>query len=242
MENVPLRDLLWRVCFRRKLRPHQVTGDTTYGTVENIVAIEDAGIRAYVPLPDFDQRTPLLRQERVHLRRRARRVPLPGGPGAAAPQDQVHRRTTWSTRPTPATCNACPLKAACTDERPRAACPPLLRRGLPRPRARLPRDRGLPEGDAQAAGLGRAALRRSQGLARLTPVPAPRAANVNIEGLLIAAGQNLKRFLAATGWGGAMPRVGASWPSQEAAAACGDLVIPAPAADGADPLTWANVF
>jgi hypothetical protein len=25
--------------------------------------------------------------------------------------------------------------------------------------------------------------------------------NVNIEGLLIAAGQNLKRFLAATGWG-----------------------------------------
>jgi hypothetical protein len=26
-------------------------------------------------------------------------------------------------------------------------------------------------------------------------------ANVNIEGLLVAAGQNLKRFLAATGWG-----------------------------------------
>ena len=26
-------------------------------------------------------------------------------------------------------------------------------------------------------------------------------ANVNVEGLLVAAGQNLKRFLAATGWG-----------------------------------------
>ena len=26
MENVPLRDPLWRVCFRRKLRPGQVTG------------------------------------------------------------------------------------------------------------------------------------------------------------------------------------------------------------------------
>jgi transposase len=57
MENVPLRDLLWRVCFRRKVRPRQVTGDTTYGTVENIVAVEDAGIRAYFPLPDFDRRT-----------------------------------------------------------------------------------------------------------------------------------------------------------------------------------------
>src|SRR5215204_3791198 len=58
MENVPLRDLLWRVCFRRKLRPSQVTGDTTYGTTENIVALEDASIRAFFPLPDFDQRTP----------------------------------------------------------------------------------------------------------------------------------------------------------------------------------------
>lgn len=58
MENVPMRDLLWRVCFRRKLRPRQVTGDTTYGTTENIVVVEDAGIHAFFPLPDFDRRTP----------------------------------------------------------------------------------------------------------------------------------------------------------------------------------------
>ncbi len=58
MENVPMRDLLWRVRFRRKLRPRQVTGDTTYGTVENIVALEDAGIQAYLPLPDWGSRRP----------------------------------------------------------------------------------------------------------------------------------------------------------------------------------------
>ena len=58
MENVPMQDLLWRVCFRRKLRPRQITGDTTYGTVENIVALEDAGIWAYVPLPDWGSRRP----------------------------------------------------------------------------------------------------------------------------------------------------------------------------------------
>ena len=34
-----------------------MTGDTTYGTVENIVAVEDAGICAFFPLPDFDHRT-----------------------------------------------------------------------------------------------------------------------------------------------------------------------------------------
>jgi hypothetical protein len=34
-----------------------VTGDTTYGTVDNIVALEQEHIWAYVPLPDFDQRS-----------------------------------------------------------------------------------------------------------------------------------------------------------------------------------------
>ena len=63
MENVPLRDLLWRVCFRRKLRPRQVTGDTTYGTSRTSSPLEDAGIRAFFPLPDFDRRTPFYRQD-----------------------------------------------------------------------------------------------------------------------------------------------------------------------------------
>jgi hypothetical protein len=58
MENVPLQDLLWRVRFRWKLRPRRVTGDTTYGTGETIVALEDAGIQAFFPLPEFDARTP----------------------------------------------------------------------------------------------------------------------------------------------------------------------------------------
>jgi transposase len=37
-DNVPMRDLLWRVCFRRKIWPHHVTGDAKYGTIENVVA------------------------------------------------------------------------------------------------------------------------------------------------------------------------------------------------------------
>lgn len=43
-------DLLWRSSFRWKIDPRQVTGDTAYGTIENIAAVEQAGIRAYVPL------------------------------------------------------------------------------------------------------------------------------------------------------------------------------------------------
>ena len=43
-------DLLWRGVFRWRLRPAQLTGDTAYGTTENIASVERAGIRAYVPL------------------------------------------------------------------------------------------------------------------------------------------------------------------------------------------------
>jgi transposase len=49
-ENRPMLDLLWRGCFRWKLRPHHVTADGIYGTAENIADIEKAGIRAYVAL------------------------------------------------------------------------------------------------------------------------------------------------------------------------------------------------
>jgi hypothetical protein len=43
-------DLLWRTAFRWKIRPHHVTGDGKYGTVENIAAVEESGICAYLGL------------------------------------------------------------------------------------------------------------------------------------------------------------------------------------------------
>ena len=113
MENVPLRDLLWRVCFRRKLRPHQVTGDTTYGTVENIVAVEDAGIRAFFPLPEFDARTPFFgKGEFIYdAEQDAYRCPQ----GQLLPR----RKTKYTEdkvvyRAKAATCNSCSVKADCT--------------------------------------------------------------------------------------------------------------------------------
>jgi hypothetical protein len=62
MDNQPMLDLLWRVRFRWKLWPRQITGDTRYGTADNITAIEQQGIRAYVPLPDFEHRSPYFSQ------------------------------------------------------------------------------------------------------------------------------------------------------------------------------------
>ncbi len=63
MDNQPMRDLVFRACFRWKLRPRHVTGDTKYGTTDNIVALEREHIKAYIPITDLSQRTPFFRQE-----------------------------------------------------------------------------------------------------------------------------------------------------------------------------------
>jgi hypothetical protein len=64
MENQPMLDLLWRTRFRWKLWPRQVTDDKKYGTEDNLVAIEDQGIRAYIPIPDIDHRTEFFSADR----------------------------------------------------------------------------------------------------------------------------------------------------------------------------------
>src|SRR5215203_2071856 len=55
-ENRPMLDLLWRTAFRWRLWPDHITGAAKYGTRENVAALEKAGIRAYVAIPNFDFR------------------------------------------------------------------------------------------------------------------------------------------------------------------------------------------
>jgi len=59
MDNQPMRDLIFRTRFRWKLWPRQVTGDTKYGTTDNIVAMEREHIHAYVPIADLTRAAPL---------------------------------------------------------------------------------------------------------------------------------------------------------------------------------------
>ena len=62
-ENAPMLDLLWRSTFRWQIHPKQVTGDTAYGTTENLAAVERAGIRAYVPLTGAGKARPYFSKE-----------------------------------------------------------------------------------------------------------------------------------------------------------------------------------
>jgi transposase len=200
MENQPFLDMLWRVCFRWQLRPDQITGDTTYGTVENIVAVEDQKIHAYVPLPDFDQRTPFYGASKFTYD--------PERDEFRCPEGQVLRRRTAKYtegvvvyQAEAARCNACPLKAACTESsQGRQVRRSLYAEYLDRVRAyhaTAAYEKAMAKrkvwveplfGEAKDwHGLRRFRLR---GLWK-----------VNAEALLIAAGQNLKRLLRKRGWG-----------------------------------------
>jgi hypothetical protein len=199
-----MRDLLWRVCFRRKIRPHHVTGDAKYGTTENVVAIEDAGIRAYVPVPDFDHRTSFFGRDKFTYdpERDAYRCPE----GHPLPRYRAkHTEGVVVYRANAVTCNACPLKAACTEsdhgrtiQRSFYAAYLDKVRGYHATEAykRAMRKRKVWVEPLFAEGKAWHGLRgfRSRGLEY-----------VNIEGFLITMGQNLQRFLAAKGGGGVMP-------------------------------------
>jgi transposase len=200
MENQPFLDLLWRARCRWHLPLRQVTGDTTYGTIENILAVEGQGIRALVPLPDFDARTPYYGASKFayEVDRDAYRCPE---------GHELRRRKAKHTegvivyRADAAVCNACPLKAACTASNSgRQVNRSVHAEYLDRVRgyhATAAFTRAMNKrrvwveplfGEAKDwHGLGRFRLR---GLWK-----------VNAEALLIAAGQNLKRLLRKGGWG-----------------------------------------
>jgi transposase len=200
MENLPFLDMLWRVCFRWQLRPDQITGATTYGTVENIVGVEDQQIRAYVPLPDFDQRTPFYGASRFTYD--------PERDEYRCPEGRVLRRRKAKYtegvvvyRADTATCNACPLKAACTDSSQGRSvhrslyveyldCVRAYHQTAAYEKAMAKRKVWVEPLFGEAKdwhGLSRFRLR---GLWK-----------VNAEALLIATGQNLKRLLRKRGWG-----------------------------------------
>jgi len=201
MENQPMLDLLRRVRFRRRLRPQRVIADTTYGTIENIRAIEgEEHIRAYVPLPDWEHQTEYYGA--AHFTYDAERDRY------VCPQGEVLRpsRREWKAEKTEyqavaAVCNACPVKAACT--------PSMQGRQVHRSfhAEYLDRVRSYHETKAYQKAMrkrkvwveplfGEAKQWHGMRQFRLRGLK-----KVNMEGLFIAAGQNLKRLLHAKGWG-----------------------------------------
>ena len=139
---------------------------------------------------------------RTTLRTTRRRTRTRCPAGHALTRERIkHTEGVIVYRADAATCNACPLKASCTE----SSRGRIVHRSLYADY--LDRVRGYHATEAY-----KKAMRKRQvwveplfaeakvwhGLRRFR---LRGLENVNIEGLLIAAGQNLKRLLAATGWG-----------------------------------------
>jgi len=217
-ENRPMLDLLWRTAFRWRLWPRQVTGDAKYGTRQNVAALEKAGIRAYVAIPNFDfRKTGLFGSGHFRYDPEKDFYVCPA-------EEHLHRHARTSGdrgtryRAKAQTCNACELKKRCTvSENGRT----IYRRPDEDYYERVRTYRGTHSYEkalrkrrvwveplfAEAKdwhGMRRFRLRKLE--------------KVNTEALLIASGQNIKRLLA---FGGRRPKKLAQVAALRPAAATG---------------------
>ncbi|MDQ5830044.1 MAG: transposase, partial [Actinomycetota bacterium] len=202
-ENRPMLDLLWSTVFRWRIHPRQVTGDAKYGTRENVAALEKAGIRAYVAIPNFDFRhTGLFGPGHFRYDPENDHYLCPAGQTLRF-QNKDHHNRRKRYRAKPSVCNACELKGRCTtSERGRVLYRPFEEDFYDRVRAyrgTFPYEKALRKRKVWVEPLF-AEAKDWHGMRRFR---LRRLEKVNIEALLIASGQNVKRLLA---FGGRRPK------------------------------------
>jgi transposase len=112
-ENKPMLDMLWRAVFRGRLRPRRVTGDSAYGTVENVAAIEKAGIGAYVALKGAGQGRPFFGKDEFAYDPGRDTYTCPAGQ-LLVPRMRNAARSLIGYRAKAGTCDGCDLKPDCT--------------------------------------------------------------------------------------------------------------------------------
>jgi hypothetical protein len=199
MENQPMLDLLWRTQFRWKLHPHQVTGDTTYGTLDNIQAVEDAHIRAYMPLAEPGERNSLLGINQFLYDTEKDRYTCPQGKELTYDYTR-HAINVRVYRADADTCNQCPLKSQCTT----SSQGRLIHRNLREQYSE--RVRAYHQTAAYEKAMGKrkvwveplfAEAKQWHGMRRFR---LRQLWSVNCEALVTASGQNLKRLLQKRGW------------------------------------------
>jgi len=177
------------------LHPRSVTADAAYGTTENIVAIEKAGIRAYTALVDHEKRTSLFGRDAFTYDAQKDLYTCPKGEVLRRQSyDYRERSVRYAARPS--ACNACSLRARCT----KSTKGRWIRRSFEE--EYLERARGYRDSEPYRKAMRKRAVwveplfgeaKDWHGLRRFR---LRRLEKVNTEALLKAAGQNIKRLLA----------------------------------------------
>ncbi len=198
-DNTPMLDLERWVCFRWQLFPQIAVGDTKYGTVANITGLEQDGIRAYVPVSDYRDRTDFYPPQAFRYDAARDLYICPQGQNLRLRSRRKSEEILVYIAEA-AICNVCPLKGKCTKSK--------TGRQLHRSFFQNYLDRAASYRETEAY---KKALRKRQVWVEPLFGEAKQwhegrrfrlrgLEKVNIEGLLRAAGQNIKRLLKGKIW------------------------------------------
>lgn len=194
MDNTPILDMVEWVSARWELQPEIAVGDSKYGTEYNIVGLERAGIKAYLPIPNLGKRRDFYATEMFEYEAKEDRYICPQGQFLPL-HSRRKSEDKYVYRADAKICNACPVRAECTKSKSgrhifRSFYHEYLEkiRGYHQTpeyqRAMRKRSHWVEPLFGEAKDFHRLRRFRLRGLLK-----------VNIEGVMIAAGQNLKRLL-----------------------------------------------
>lgn len=194
MDNSPLLDLVRWVCARWQIKPKQATGDTKYGTIPNIVGLEQLDIRAYLPTPDISNRTKFYPADRFQYDAEHDQYICPQGHTLDLYSRRISEQVYVYTAD-PLICNTCPAKGECTDSQSgRHIFRSLFQEYLDRAKT-------YQETEAYQKAMRKRALwteplfGEAKQFHRLRRFRLRGLEKVNIEGVMVAAGQNIKRLI-----------------------------------------------
>lgn len=112
-DNIPMLDLQRWVQFRWQVKATLAVADTKYGSLSNIVGLEQTGVRAYVGLPDHRLRHNVFAYEDFAYD--------PDHDHYVCPAGETLRRSSYDRhteshiyRTSAKVCQACPIKSQCT--------------------------------------------------------------------------------------------------------------------------------
>ena len=196
-DNQAFLDLLERARFRFHLQGKRAVADSKYATIENLQAVEQRGIRASMPVVEYRKSGRFFRQQDFAYDRETATYRCPQGETLRHVKTDYSKSIDIYEAPERA-CAACPVRERCTDG--------MWARHVTRPFEEDLRERAR---ELQTTAADKQALRKRQvwveplfGEAKdwhqLRRFLLRGLDNVPIQGLLVAAGQNLKRWLAAT--------------------------------------------
>jgi hypothetical protein len=194
MENTPMLDLTNWVCTKWKLQPRLAVGDAKYGTFQNIAGLEESGIMAFVPIPDLGKRTQFYSSDEFEYDAKKDQYTCPQGKILPLFSRRKSEEV-FVYRAKAGTCNACLLKVKCTNSKSgrhifrsfhQAYVERVLEYHQTDEYQKAMRKRGywVEPLFGEAKDFHRLRRFRLRGLLK-----------VNIEGVMVAAGQNLKRLI-----------------------------------------------